>query len=48
MFCGFPREIGRRLGMPVLMDPEGGYGHPVLGFEVDADRVVLLAEPLVR
>lgn len=48
VFCGFLREIGRRLGKPVLMDPEGGHGHPVLGFDVEADRVVLLAEPRVR
>ncbi|MEH0474897.1 hypothetical protein ACN6K4_003591 [Streptomyces hayashii] len=48
VFCGFLREIGRRLGKPVLMDPEGGYGHPVLGFDVEADRVVLLTEPRVR
>lgn len=48
VFCGFLREIGRRLGKPVLMDPEGDHGHPVLGFDVEADRVVLLAEPLVR
>ncbi|OEJ62296.1 hypothetical protein BGM19_34025 [Streptomyces agglomeratus] len=47
VFCGFLREIGRCLGKPVLMDPEGDYGHPVLGFDVEADRVVLLAEPLV-
>ncbi|MER6677549.1 hypothetical protein [Streptomyces sp. NPDC000983] len=45
VFCGFLREIGRRLGKPVLMDPEGDYGHPVLGFDVEADRVVLLADP---
>jgi hypothetical protein len=45
VFCGFLREIGRRLGKPVLMDPEGDYGHPVLGFDTEADRVVLLAEP---
>ncbi|MET9087038.1 hypothetical protein ABZX77_35085 [Streptomyces sp. NPDC004237] len=43
VFCDFLREIGRRLGKPVLMDPEGDYGHPVLGFDVQADRVVLLA-----
>ncbi|MFJ3803691.1 hypothetical protein ACIPSJ_46360 [Streptomyces sp. NPDC090088] len=43
VFCDFLREIGRRLGKPVLMDPEGDYGHPVLGFDVEADRVVLLA-----
>ncbi|MFB7270760.1 hypothetical protein [Streptomyces sp. NPDC056244] len=48
VFCGLLREIGRRLGKPVLMDPEGGHGHPVLGFDVEADRVVLLSEPLVR
>ncbi|GHB55656.1 hypothetical protein GCM10010347_27040 [Streptomyces cirratus] len=47
VFCGFLREIGRRLGEPVLMDPEGDDGRPVLGFDVEADRVVLLAEPLV-
>ncbi|WP_167519091.1 hypothetical protein [Streptomyces chryseus] len=48
VFCGFLREIGRCVGKPVLMDPESDYGHPVLGFDVKADRVVLLAEPLVR
>lgn len=47
VFCGFLREIGRRLGKPVLMDPEGDYGHSVLGFDVEADRVVLLADPQV-
>lgn len=44
VFCGFLREVGRRLGKPVLMDPEGDHGHPVLGFDVEADRVVLLAD----
>jgi hypothetical protein len=48
VLCGFLREMGRRLGKPVLMGPEGDYGHPVLGFDVEADRVVLLAEPLLR
>lgn len=38
---------GGRLGKPVLMDPEGDYGHPLLGFDVESDRVVLLAEPPV-
>jgi hypothetical protein len=47
-FCGFLRRIGRRLGKPVLMNPEGDCGHPVLGFDVETDRVVLLAEPPVR
>jgi hypothetical protein len=48
VFCGFLREIGQRLGKPVQMDPEGDCGHPVLGFDVEADRVVLLADPQVR
>ncbi|MFF3013744.1 hypothetical protein [Streptomyces sp. NPDC057939] len=48
VFCGFLREIGRRLGKPVLMDPEGDSGHPVLGFDVQADGVVLLAAPWTR
>ncbi|WP_351227198.1 hypothetical protein [Streptomyces sp. NPDC002133] len=48
LFCGFLTAIGRRFGKPVLMDAEGGDGsHPVLGFEVESDRVVLLAEPFV-
>ncbi|MFI1212586.1 hypothetical protein ACH4UV_33905 [Streptomyces sp. NPDC020802] len=48
VFCGFLRELGRRLGKPVLMDPEGDYGRPVLGFDVEADRVVLLADSQTR
>ncbi len=35
VFCGFLRELGRRLGKPVLMDPEGDSGHPVLGFDAE-------------
>jgi hypothetical protein len=27
-----------------LPDPEGDHGYPVLGFDVEAERVVLLAE----
>ncbi|MEV0157229.1 hypothetical protein AB0H57_26360 [Micromonospora sp. NPDC050686] len=45
MLCGFFAVIGRRLGKPVLMAPEGDYHHPVLGFDVEADEVVLLANP---
>lgn len=48
VFCGFLREIGGRLGKPVLMGPEGDYGQPVLGFDVEADRVVVLADPQAR
>jgi hypothetical protein len=47
VFCGFLREIGRRLGKPVLMDPEGDSGHSMLGFDVEADRVVLVGEAMV-
>ncbi|MER6085467.1 hypothetical protein [Streptomyces sp. NPDC001833] len=46
VLCGFLREIGRRLRKPVLLAPEGAERHPVLGFDVEADRVVLLADPL--
>ncbi|WP_434094627.1 hypothetical protein [Streptomyces hyaluromycini] len=45
VLCGFLRAIGRRLSKPVLFAPETATGHPVLGFDVDADRVVLLADP---
>ncbi|MEU7020823.1 hypothetical protein ABZ990_09255 [Streptomyces sp. NPDC046203] len=41
VLCGFLREIGRRLGKSVLMDAEGAYGHPILGFDAGTDRVVL-------
>lgn len=47
VFCGFLREIGLRLGKPVLMSAEGDYGHPVLGFDAEAGRVVLVADPRV-
>ncbi|MCX4458579.1 hypothetical protein OOK58_42475 [Streptomyces sp. NBC_01728] len=45
VLCGFLRAIGRRLSKPVSFAPEMDSGHPVLGFDVDADRVVLLADP---
>jgi hypothetical protein len=45
IFCGFLGTIGRKLGKPVLMAPEGDEEHPVLGFQLGADRVVLLADP---
>ncbi|MFZ3471942.1 hypothetical protein ACODT3_16725 [Streptomyces sp. 4.24] len=46
VLCGFLRAIGRRLGKAVTMFPEGDWdqAHPVLGFTVEADRVVLLGE----
>lgn len=49
LFCEFLTAVGRRLGKPVLMDAEGGDGAcPVLGFVVEHDRVVRLAEPFAR
>ncbi|MFK0294374.1 hypothetical protein ACIQU6_28420 [Streptomyces sp. NPDC090442] len=43
--CEFLGEIGRRLGKPVIMTGQGDYGNPVPGFNLAADRVVLLADP---
>jgi len=46
---GFLRAIGRRPGKPVVMTPEGDWerSHPVLGFDVESDQMVLLVEPQV-
>lgn len=48
VLCDFLCSIGRRLGKPVLMYPEGIPGHPVLGFDVAADRVVRVAGRAAR
>ncbi|MCT9931801.1 hypothetical protein N5079_16435 [Planotetraspora sp. A-T 1434] len=45
ILCDLFRVIGRRLRKPVLLMPEGVDVHPVLGFDVDSDRVMLLADP---
>ncbi|MEU4542224.1 hypothetical protein [Nonomuraea dietziae] len=42
------RVIGRRVGKSVLMTPEGSFGHPALGFDVEADRVVLMVDLIDR
>jgi hypothetical protein len=42
--CGFLRAVGRRLGKPVVMTPEGEPERPVLGFDVTTGRVALMAE----
>ncbi|MBF8189691.1 hypothetical protein ITP53_28955 [Nonomuraea sp. K274] len=49
ILCEFITMIGRRLGKPVMMSPEGDWDrdNPVLGFDVEADRVVPLAQPWV-
>lgn len=45
-FCGFLRSLGRRLGRPVLMCPEGADDRAVLGFDPASARVVLLPDRL--
>lgn len=45
ILCGLLTEIGRALGKPVIMMPEGGSPPPVLGFDPAVDRVVALANP---
>ncbi|MEU1284460.1 hypothetical protein [Kitasatospora sp. NPDC005856] len=45
VLCRFLTAVGRRLGKPVAMTAEGDYGHPVLGFDPAAERVVLMADP---
>lgn len=41
VLCRFLSTIGRRLRKSVLMTPEGFGNEPVLGYDVEADRVVL-------
>jgi hypothetical protein len=43
VLCRFMRTIGRRLGKPVVMTPEGSDTPPLIAYEVESDRVVLLA-----
>ena len=45
VLCDLLSTIGRTLDKQVLMGAEGDDGHPVLGFDPAADRVVLLADP---
>jgi hypothetical protein len=44
VLCRFFTTIGRTLRKPVLMTPEGFGNDPVLGYDVVADRVVVLAD----
>ncbi|MFC8719050.1 hypothetical protein [Kitasatospora sp. NPDC057198] len=45
VLCRFLAAVGRGLGRQVVMTAEGDHGHPVLGFDPAADRVVLMADP---
>lgn len=42
VLCGLMRAVGRRLGKPVLMSPEGFETSPMIGYQVPVDRVVVL------
>ncbi len=44
--CRLLGAIGRRLGKSVMLTLESDPLHPVLGFDAEADRVVLLAESM--
>ncbi|ONI81317.1 hypothetical protein ALI144C_22650 [Actinosynnema sp. ALI-1.44] len=41
--CGFLGAVGRRLGKPMVLTPENGPRHPLIGYDVAADRVVRIA-----
>jgi hypothetical protein len=43
LLCGFLRVVGRRLGKPVILTPESSPDHPLIGYDVDADRVIAVA-----
>ncbi|MEV0342204.1 hypothetical protein AB0H49_24570 [Nocardia sp. NPDC050713] len=43
ILCDFLSAVGRRLGKPVIMTAEGFREFPILGFDPEVDRVVLLA-----
>jgi hypothetical protein len=45
LLCATVRAIGRRLHTPVLMTPEGTSNIPILGYDVDTDRVVAMLTP---
>ncbi|MFD8597893.1 hypothetical protein ACFV1L_23090 [Kitasatospora sp. NPDC059646] len=45
VLCGLPAAVGRRPGRAVARTAEGDDGHPVLGFDPAADRVVLTGDP---
>jgi hypothetical protein len=48
VLVGFMRAIGRRLAKPVLLSPEGFETQPVIGYQVDVDRVVVLPDAQPR
>ena len=43
LLCSFLRAVGRRLGKPVILTPESSPDRPLIGYDVDADRVIAVA-----
>jgi hypothetical protein len=43
LLCGFLRAVGRRLGKPVVLTPENLRDHPLIGYDIEADRVLAVA-----
>ncbi|MBM7774716.1 hypothetical protein JOD54_004920 [Actinokineospora baliensis] len=41
--CAFLRAVSRRLGKPMVLTPENGPDHPLIGYDVDLDRVMRMA-----
>jgi len=44
VLCQFMKALGRRLGKPVVMTAEGGESVPLIAYEVERDRVVVVAD----
>ena len=40
--CAFLRAVGRRLGRPMVLTPENGAAHPLIGYDLASDRVLRL------
>jgi hypothetical protein len=43
LLCSFLRAVGRRLGKPVVLTHESLRDHPLIGYDVGADRVLAIA-----
>lgn len=43
LLCGFLRAVGRRLSKPVVLTPESAPDHPLIGYDINADRVLVIA-----
>jgi hypothetical protein len=44
ILCDFLTAVGRQLKKPVLMNSEGAHEHPLLGYDVEANRVIRIAD----